>query len=137
MMNVRNSWLPEVFNDFFDNDNMLHTRATAPAVNVLESARQYTVQIAAPGLRKEDLQVSVNNDGDLHIQMAAHKNEKEEDAHYLRREFSYSQFEQTLILPDDVNRDAIAAHVADGILTVDLPKFVQESQQGGRNIEIG
>lgn len=136
-MNARNSWLPEVFNDFFDNDYMPHTHATAPAVNVLESAKEYIVQIAAPGLRKEDLQVSINNDGDLHIKMDAHKNEKEENAHYLRREFSYSQYEQTLILPEDVNRDNIAAHVADGILTIDLPKFVQAAQQTGRNIEIG
>ena len=68
-MMYKNSWLPEVFNDFFYNNNMPKANATAPAINVLENENEYTVELAAPGLRKEDFDISINNDGDLVIKM--------------------------------------------------------------------
>ncbi len=132
----RNSWLPEVFNDFFDNVSMPKANATAPAINVLESADKYTVELAAPGMSKEDFDVNINADGDLTIKMEK-KEEKKENAHYLRREFSYSKYEQTLILPDDVDREKIGARVADGVLTVTLPKVNHEEQKVTRTIEVG
>ena len=58
-------------------------------------------------------------------------------AHYLRREFAYSKFEQTLILPDDVDRNNISAKVADGVLTVTLPKLKKEEQNVVRQITVG
>ncbi len=131
----RNSWLPEVFNDFFDNVSMPKANATAPAINVLESADKYTVELAAPGMSKEDFDVNINADGDLTIKMEK-KEEKKENAHYLRREFSYSKYEQTLILPDDVDREKIGARVADGVLTVTLPKVNHEEQKVTRTIEV-
>ena len=91
------------------------------------------------GLKKEDFSVNVNEDGNLNIKLEQKREEPNENekTHYLRREFSYSKYEQTLILPDDVNREAIAARVNDGVLTVDLPKVVKEEQKQFRNIEIG
>lgn len=136
IMYNRNEWLPEVFKDFFENSNMVHTQATAPAINVLESENAYTVQVAAPGMRKEDFEVNLNEDDDLVIKMKAHHNEKEENAHYLRREFNYSRYEQTLILPDDVDRQKIGARVENGILTVSLPKVSHEEVNVARNIQI-
>ena len=65
----RNAWLPEVFNDFFDNNYMPKANATAPAINVLESKTDYRVELAAPGMRKEDFDVNINTDGDLVIKM--------------------------------------------------------------------
>ena len=64
---------------------------------------------------------------------------KEEDksARYLRREFSYSKFEQTLLLPDDVKREDIKARVEHGVLTVELPKQIEEKAKVSRQIEIG
>ena len=115
----RNSWLPEVFDDFLNSNLMPRTNATAPAINVLENDKQYTVELAAPGLKKDDFSVNVN-----------------EKTHYLRREFSYSKYEQTLLLPEDVNREAIAARVNDGVLTVDLPKVQKEEQKLFRSIQI-
>ena len=67
------------------------------------------------------------------------KNEKKDEnkkEHYLRREFSYSKFEQTLILPDDVNKEKIAANVNDGVLTVDLPKMEKKEEKATRHIEV-
>jgi len=135
----RNSWLPEVFNDFFDTVHMPKANATAPAINVKETEQEYIVELAAPGMSKEDFDVNINHDGDLHIKMESKKEQKEEDkkAHYLRREFAYSKFEQTLILPDDVDKDKISAKVNDGVLSVTLPKMQKTEQKIARQITVG
>ena len=133
----KNSWLPEVFNDFFYNNNMPKTNATAPAINVLENENDYVVQLAAPGLRKEDFDISINNDGDLVIKMEKKNEVKDEKAHYLRREFAYSKYEQTLILPDDVNKDEVGARMSDGVLNITLPKLNKTVQKVARQIEVG
>ena len=134
----RNNWIPEVFNDFFDTDFMTRTKATAPAINVKETEKDYTVEVAAPGMTKDDFNVNIDKDGNLHIHMEAHTEKKEEDkkSHYLRREFAYSKFEQTLLLPDDVEKEAIAARVNDGVLTVTLPKMAKPECPAARQIEV-
>lgn len=134
----RNNWMPEVFNDFFDTDFMTRTKATAPAINVKETEKDYTVEMAAPGMTKDDFNVNIDKDGNLHIHMEAHTEKKEEDkkSHYLRREFAYSKFEQTLLLPDDVEKEAIAARVNDGVLTVTLPKMAKPECPAARQIEV-
>lgn len=139
MMRRNAAWLPEVFNDFFNTDFMPKANATAPAINVKESDKGYTVELAAPGMTKEDFNVHINNEGNLIIKMENRQEKKEEDksTRYLRREFSYTKFEQTLILPDDVVKDQIAARVENGVLTVELPKQKQEQVKVSRQIEIG
>mgnify|MGYP004616070533 FL=1 len=134
----RNLWMPEEFNDFFDTDFMPRVNATAPAINVKESEKDYTVELAAPGLTKDDFTVNVDNDGNLHIKIENKSNKKEEDkkSHYLRREFSYSKYEQTLLLPDDVEKEKIAATVNNGVLTIDLPKIEKKEEKTARQIEI-
>ena len=138
-MMYRNSWLPEVFNDFISAVNLPKANATAPAINVLEMQDKYQVEVAAPGMTKEDFDVNINADGDLTIKMENRHETKEEEkkTHYLRREFSYTKFEQTLILPEDVDKEKIAARVADGVLTVELPKIVKEEVKVARQIEVG
>lgn len=138
-VNRKNSWLPDVFNDFFDTDFMPKANATAPAINVKESEIDYEVEVAAPGMMKEDFNVHLNQDGDLSIKMESKKNNTEEEkkAHYLRREFAYSKFEQTLILPDDVDKEKISAKVSDGVLTVVLPKIRKEEKNVVRQIVVG
>ncbi len=134
----RNLWMPDEFNDFFDTDFMPRVNATAPAINVKESEKDYTVELAAPGLTKDDFNVNIDHDGNLHIKIENKSNSKEEDkkSHYLRREFSYSKYEQTLLLPDDVEKDKISASVNNGVLTVDLPKIEKKVEKATRQIEI-
>ena len=134
-----NNWIPAVFNDFFDTDYMPRANCTAPAINVKETNKAYVVELAAPGMQKEDFSVHVNDEGNLIIKMEKKQENKEEDksARYLRREFSYSKFEQTLLLPDDVKREDIKAKVEHGVLTVELPKVVEEKVKLSRQIEIG
>lgn len=134
----RNSWMPEVFNDFFDKDFMLRPNATAPAINVKETEKEYTVELAAPGLKKDDFNVNIDNGGNLHIHMESKSQKQDGDkkSHYLRREFSYSKYEQTLLLPDDVDKDRIEARVSDGVLTVSLPKLERVAEPAMRQIEV-
>lgn len=133
-----NSWIPTVFNDLFYSDLMPKVNQTAPAINVKESDKAYTVELAAPGMKKEDFNVHINDEGNLVVKLESKQEHKEEDKNtrYLRREFSYSKFEQTLILPDDVKKDAISAKVDNGVLTVELPKIVEEKVKVSRKIDI-
>lgn len=130
--------MPSAFNDFFDNAYMTRANATAPSINVAEDKEQYTVELAAPGMTKEDFNIHLDENGDLVIEMEKKANETEEkkERKYLRREFSYVKFQQTLVLPDNVDKSKIAAGVKDGILTIDLPKVNEEEVKLARKIEV-
>ena len=126
-----NEWVPSIFDDFFENNYMLRTGRTSPAINVIEGEKEYKVEVAAPGMTKDDFQIHVDTDQNLVIAMEKKEQKQEEDENkrYLRREFSFAKFQQTLILPDDVDKEQIAARVVDGILTITLPKLAPEKQE--------
>lgn len=131
MMPIRRNnqeWLPSIFNDFFDNDWMFKTNTTAPAVNVIENETDYKIEVAAPGMTKEDFNIHLADDNQLVITMEKKNESKNDNSKYLRREFSYSKFQQALVLPEDVEKDHISASVNDGVLTIDLPKKTQEEK---------
>ena len=137
--NYNQNWLPSIFNDFFDNDWMVKANSTAPAINVIESEKEYKVELAAPGMTKEDFHVQLADDNTLTISMEKkNENENKDDSKkYLRREFSYSKFEQAMVIPDDVEKEKINASVNDGVLTIDLPKKTNEEKaQASKVIEI-
>ncbi|MBQ8269896.1 MAG: Hsp20/alpha crystallin family protein [Bacteroidaceae bacterium] len=141
-------WLPSIFNDFFNSDIMTRSGSTAPAINVFETEKEYLIDVAAPGMKKDDFCISLNADNDLCITMEKGCNckkngedckcdEKKEDekckddkccehneakGRFLRREFSYTKFRQTLILPDDADTASIKAKVHHGVLRIDIPK---------------
>ena len=123
-----NSWFPTVFDDFFNSDWMPKMKATAPAVNVKEDAKAYTMEVAVPGIKKEFCRVNINADGNLDIAIENKMEHTEEDKkqHYLRREFSYSNYQQTYVLPDDIVKENIAAKVDDGVLTITMPKVTKD-----------
>ena len=137
MYNNDQNWLPTFFNDFFDNDWMMKTNATAPAINVVESDKDYKVEVAAPGMKKEAFNIHLGENNELVITMEQKNENKEEHKKYLRREFAYSKFQQSFILPDDVEKEKISASVNDGILTIELPKHApEEKAKVNRVIEI-
>lgn len=134
-----NNWFPTVFDDFFNNEWMPRMKATAPAVNVKEDAKAYTMELAVPGIKKEFCRVNINADGNLEVAIENKLEHKEENKkeHFLRREFSYSNYQQTYVLPDDIEKDHIAAKVDNGVLTITLPKFTKEEvKQIQRQINI-
>ena len=134
-----NSWFPTMFDDFFNNDWMPKMKATAPAVNVKEDANAYTMELAVPGIKKEFCRVNINADGNLEVAIEnklEHKDENKKE-HFLRREFSYSNYQQTYVLPDDIVKDHIAAKVDNGVLTITMPKVSKdEVKQIQRQISI-
>lgn len=144
MMPVRRNqnWLPSIFNDFFGNEWVDKSNGTAPAVNILETEHDFQIEVAAPGMTKEDFKVNINEDNELVISMEKRTENKEENPKhkgtYLRREFSYSRFQQSLILPDTVEKENITARVENGVLTVEIPKKKEtEKAAAARQIEIG
>ena len=120
------NWLPSIFNDFLGNDWLVERHnTTAPAVNIIEDENEYKVEVAAPGMTKEDFKVHINEDNELIVTMEKKAEQKEEDKKkgtYLRREFSYTKFQQSLLLPDNVVREKIAAKVENGVMTIEIPK---------------
>ena len=123
------NWLPSIFNDFFDNNWMEKANATAPAINVVESDKDYKVEVAVPGMTKEDFNIHLGDENELVISMEKKvENEDKENKKYLRREFSYTKFQQSLYLPDNVDKEKITASVANGVLTIELPKYSQEEK---------
>lgn len=135
------NWLPSIFNDFFDNEWLEKRNTTSPAVNIIENEDEFRIEVAAPGMTKEDFHVDVHPDNELVISMEKKNEEKEEDPKkkgtYLRREFSYSRFQQSLLLPDNVETEKISAKVEHGVMTIDIPKKkVEEKAPASRRIEI-
>ena len=105
------------------------------------------MEVAVPGLKKEWVRINVTNEGLLHMAIENKMEHKEEDREcncrkerherYLRREFTYGNYEQSYTLPDDVERDKISASVADGILTIVIPKTTPEQEaKVMKNIEV-
>jgi len=141
MMPVRRSqnWLPSIFNDFFDNEWLERANTTAPAINVIESESNFKVEVAAPGMTKEDFNVTLDENQNLVISMEKKTDQQEEqkEGRFLRREFSYSKFQQTMVIPDNVDKEKISAKVEDGVLKIDLPKLTEEeSKKAQKQIEV-
>ena len=135
-----NNWFPTMFDDFFNNDWMPKMKATAPAVNVKEDAKAYVMELAVPGIKKEYCRVCINNDGNLEVTIENKMEHKDEDKkeHYLRREFSYSNYQQVYVLPEDVEKDHVTAAVENGVLAITMPKKTKEDEKKAlRQIEIG
>lgn len=118
-------WLPNFFNDLFDNNWMLKANSTAPAINVIENEKDYKIELAAPGMAKDDFKIMLNPDNELVIEMEKKNETKEEDKNkkkYLRREFFYSKFQQAILLPGNVEKEKISAKMENGILSIEIPK---------------
>lgn len=133
-----------MFDEFFNNEWMPKAKATAPAVNVKEDAKAYTMEIAVPGVKKEYCRVNINADGNLEVAIENKLEHKEEEKsedkkeHYLRREFSYSNYQQVYALPEDIVKEEISAKVEHGVLTITMPKEKPvEEKKIQRQIEIG
>jgi HSP20 family protein len=120
--------MPSLFEDFFNKplldlfDGGFSSRLkNVPAVNITERKDDYLVSMAAPGLKKEDFKIAM--DGNL-LTISSEKEEEneEKEGRYTRQEYSYSSFERSFTLPDEVEKDKIDAHYKDGVLELVLPK---------------
>ncbi|CAH0305751.1 18 kDa heat shock protein [Pedobacter sp. Bi27] len=135
----KNSTLLPGFNDIFESvlgDTFFSDRRinSLPAVNILESGEEYDIELAAPGLKKEDFKISVERDM-LTISTGQYSENNTSEKTYNRREFSYSAFTRAFTLPESADVDRIQASYIDGVLKLTLPKK-EEAKAVSRQIEI-
>ena len=132
---TRQTWLPDIFQDFFENNAL--EKVTAPAMNVIESDCCYKLELAAPGMTKDDFKVHIKSDGNLVIDMERNKEEKKEckgECKYLRKEFAYTKYHQVLALPENAMKDEIEARVENGVLCVRIPKMQKAKEEAEKRL---
>ena len=137
------TWLPSIFDDFFKDEFMgvpVSRQFATPATNIRETEKNYEIQVAAPGMTKEDFHIDINENGELVISLEKKENKEQKDepkGAWLRREFSYASFSQRFVIPEDVELENIGAKMENGILSIDLPKKeIVETVPATRRIEI-
>ena len=135
--------LPEILNQFFDNDlekwsnkNYSKTHTTLPAVNIIENKEAYEVQMAAPGFKKDDFNIELDNDLLTISSEKEISNEIKEDEMFTRKEFSYQSFTRSFRLPELIENDKIKAAYKDGILKISIPKKDESKPKPARKISV-
>lgn len=122
-------------NDFFNQG--MSAMSNVPAVNVVEHNDGFRIEVAAPGLKKEDFKLNLNHNNLTISAYQENKTEEKENEKYTRREFSYSSFQRTFMLPNSVEADQIKAHYTEGVLAIEIPKREDAKVKPPRQIEIG
>jgi HSP20 family protein len=120
-----------IFNDSFFSDRMM---SKVPAVNISETTDHYHLELAAPGLKKEDFKLNLERDV-LSVSVEQTTQNDSQDRNYNKREFSYSSFVRSFTLPESADVDGIQAKYTDGVLNIDIPKR-EDAKMQTRQIEI-
>ena len=136
----RRKYYPTWNDHFFGND--LFSRIfsdgadySVPAVNIRETDKNFEIEMAVPGLSKDNLKIKLENDVLTIHSERQHENEGNGDG-YMRREFAYHTFSRSFELPEMVNTEKIKATHADGVLKIDLPKMEEETVKKSKTIKI-
>lgn len=137
---------PSIFDDFFGGDwmnwagfNNSQTGTTLPAVNVSENNEAFKIEVAAPGMKKDDFKIDLDNNL---LMISSEKEEKNEETdkegNYFRKEFSYQSFKRSFSLPMNVvNQEQISAKYSDGILHITIPKKEEAKPKPLKQIKVG
>jgi len=126
-----NDVFDSVFNDTFFSDRMI---SRVPAVNISESENNFHVELAAPGLKKEDFKLSLDRN-QLNVSVETSAENKDNQKNYSKREYSYSSFVRSFTLPESADPNQIEAAYQDGILNVDIAKR-EDAKMVRRQIDI-
>ena len=135
--------IPSIFNRFFDGDwmdwrnsNFAEMNSTLPAVNIQENENGFQIELAAPGMKKDDFKVNFDN-GSLIISSEIKDEKNTEDKRFTRREFNYCSFQRTFSIPKNlVNHEKISAAYENGLLKITLPKAEAVKQKPVKQIKI-
>lgn len=129
-----NSILDRFFNDTFDSGFDVEKAAYLPAVDIVETEKSFALEVAAPGMKKEDFQIDFN-DGKLTISGERKFEKESKDVNYHTRETRYGSFSRSFYLPENIDESKIKASYEDGILNVTIPK--DEKKDLKRTIKVG
>jgi HSP20 family protein len=136
--------LPGLIEDFFNrdlNDSVFNWKgfdATMPSVNIIENNDAYEIEVAAPGMKRENFKIEFENNV---LTIASHLEnkveEKDDNKNFTRREFSYKSFQRTFSLPENrVEGERISAKYVDGILRISIPKREEAKVKPARQISV-
>jgi HSP20 family protein len=118
---VRGSMLSDIFDDDVLFNTGMMGRRSMPSVNIRETDKAYELEMAAPGYKKTDFNISIENNM-LTVSAEKQQEQQKGDEHYTRREFGYESFSRTFNLPANTNEDDINARYEDGILKLSINK---------------
>lgn len=134
-------WFPTLFNEFFPEnklDSINYERISIPAVNISENFTNFVLEIAIPGVKKEDVRIEIEKDTLLVSSKTTEKSETEENIEkgtYSRREFNFNSFKRSFKLPKSINKENVQASFENGVLRIELPKL-EEAKNIKRMVEI-
>jgi HSP20 family protein len=136
---MRNSW-PNLADEFFGKDflgNLFegYTGVNSPAVNIIEGEDDFKIEVAAPGLNKDDFKVVLENNV-LTISSEKENKKEEKDGRYMRREFGYTSFRRSFSLPETIDAEKISANHNEGVLYISVPKREEAKVKPSRQIAI-
>lgn len=132
--NPFNGWVDSFFKNDFSGFPSNDLFKSSPMVNIKEEKEAFFIELAAPGLEKEDFNIEIEND-QLKISVKKENKVEEKKVGYSRREFSYNAFTKSFTLPSTVNSEDIAANYVNGVLNIELPK-IKELVQEPKKIQI-
>lgn len=133
--------LPGLFDEFLSGNllpNYIEEGAwkSTPAVNIYETNEKFDIEIAAPGLEKEDFKIDLKDDYLMVYSEKKDQKEEKERGKVVRTEFRYSSFQRSFAIPKDIDASAINATHKNGILFIELPKRLEQKDSASRKIEI-
>ncbi|VXB70128.1 Molecular chaperone Hsp20 [Flavobacterium sp. 9AF] len=134
-------FFPSVMDEFFKPDFMGGVQSfsnTVPAVNIKETETDFTIELASPGLKREDFKIELDeNILSISSERKLETEDKNENGKYTRKEFSFSSFKRSFTLPETIKEEDITANYENGVLQISLPKREEALPKPKRFIEIG
>lgn len=129
-----------LFTDFFENENFFDTFSKEwvnriPSVNITENGKEFKIELGAPGLKKDDFKIDIDN-STLTISAEKEDEHKEKNEHFTKKEFSYSSFSRSFILPETVDKNQVKAKYEDGLLKIHISKKEEAKQDQKKLIKV-
>ena len=137
---INRNYVPAYWDDFFNDRffkqiNTSGSQSHSPAVNVIEDEKNYRIEVAVPGVKREDFNIELEKDV-LTISTEMKEGKEDQMPNYLRREFNFQSFKRSFQLPETIDQENIQANHEAGILKVNLPKREELVEKAMKQIEV-
>ena len=137
---INKNYVPAYWDDFFNdrvfnNNTQTQRKNASPAVNIIEADNDFKIEVAVPGLSRNDFNIEVEDDV-LNIFSVEKETEEDKMPNYTRREFNFSSFKRSFQLPETIDQDQIKASHKEGVLSITLVKKEEEVQKAPKQIVV-